>query len=151
MTVTKNAVIDTSPFAEFTDITSQQLAVIAGEIIIFHIDQYIYPYVGVYTISFLYTWSGPSTLTRVFTFEVIDPCILEIVPPAVIPSQTLEFTFAPYFQPVQPTIATIYQPYCFFDVTVTKTHDTVPDLSMMFVSFVDLVQVGLLTHPLIEV
>jgi hypothetical protein len=97
MTVTKNAIVDTSPFPEFTGIISQQLAVISGEIIIFHTDQYIYSYVGVYTISLLYDWSGPSTATRVFTFEVIDPCILETVPPAVIPSQTLEFTQYPYW------------------------------------------------------
>lgn len=76
MTVTKNAVVDTSPFVQFTDIASQQLAVIGGEKIVFNLDQYIYSYVGIYTVSLLYTWSGPSTATQVFTFEVIDPCIL---------------------------------------------------------------------------
>jgi hypothetical protein len=95
MTVTKNAAVDSSPFAEFVTITNQQLAVIGSNKITFHTDAYIYSYVGIYTVSLAYSWSGPSTSTQVFTFEVIDPCIIEVAPP-VIPDATIEFKPDPF-------------------------------------------------------
>jgi hypothetical protein len=44
------------------------------------------PYVsnlaGVYTVTLVYSWNGPSTATRSFFITVIDPCIIAVTPPA---------------------------------------------------------------------
>ena len=88
MTVTKNAVSNTDGFVFFTDIMDQQLAVISTEVVTFNTSAYLYPYIGEYTISLTFTWSGPSSSTQVFTFTVIDPCIVAVVPPASIPSSS---------------------------------------------------------------
>jgi hypothetical protein len=56
--------------------------------VLFHTDTYTVPFVGVYTVDLLYDWSGPTTLTRTFTFTVIDPCIAAVVPPLMIISSS---------------------------------------------------------------
>ena len=107
-----------------------------------------------YTISLDYSWSGPSTLTQVFSFTVIDPCVSEVTPPASIADATVEFSPDPLavtLVGIQPTINPVFAPYCFFDIAVTKDHDGVPDTTMIFVSFIDLIQAGFLTHPVIDV
>ena len=88
MVVTKNAVTNTDGFVFFTDITDQQLADITTEVVVFNTDAFVYPYIGIYTISLTFTWSGPLTSTQEFTFTVIDPCIVAVVPPASIPSSS---------------------------------------------------------------
>jgi hypothetical protein len=86
MSVTKNAVSNSDGFVAFTNIASQPLSAILSNSIVFNTDSYTVPFVGVYTIGLTYDWSGPNTITHTFTFTVIDPCIVAVVPPASIPS-----------------------------------------------------------------
>lgn len=88
MIVKKNAVTNIDGFVLFTGIMDQKLAVISTEVVTFNTSAYDYQYIGAYTISLTFTWSGPSSATRGFTFTVIDPCIVAVVPPASIPSSS---------------------------------------------------------------
>jgi hypothetical protein len=88
MSVTKLGLPISDGFVDFAGILDLQLSSIGSEIVLFHTDAYTVPYVGVYTINMQYDWSGPSTLTRTFTFTVIDPCIAAVVPPPTIPNSS---------------------------------------------------------------
>jgi hypothetical protein len=136
MTVSKNAAPISDGFVSFTDVLTTQLSLLAGPTIVFNLNAYIANYIGVYSVSLLYSWSGPSSATQTFTFTVLDPCIVQVVPPSI-PSQTLQFS-STYLQPIQPLVPPLYAPYCNFDIAVTKDENGVVDLTNNFVSFTDL-------------
>ena len=77
-------------------------------------------YVGVYTIDLFYQWSGPTTSNQVFTFTVVDPCILNNVPPATLPNYTGYIGDPDYIQDIAITVGVAYQDYCIYSITLTS-------------------------------
>jgi hypothetical protein len=107
--------------------------------IVFNTVTYEPAFVGVFSVTLTYTWSGPTTLTRTFLFTVIDPCILNNVPPASIPSYTAYIGDADYLQNLAITVGVPYQAYCIYSIYLASTKTPIPDTSATAMSFTDMV------------
>ena len=87
---------------------------------------------GTYTITMTYTFGGLSindiTLVKTWTLNVIDPCLLAVVPPTPA-SYTRYVTDPDITVNLAPTINPLYQDYCIYQIasmtcTKTQTPDT---------------------------
>ena len=94
---------------------------------------------GVYTVTLVYSWNGPSTATVEFTVTVVDPCITAIVPPASIASVTRNLSDPNLPINVPPSISGVYASVCFFSIAMTVTKDITPDTSRSVILFTDMV------------
>jgi len=128
LTLTKNAVANSDGFVTWTDKISAPLSSLSTANILFNTVSYVAAYIGVYNVGLTYTWQpGPQTLTRSFTFTVIDPCIPTIVPPASIPNYTAYIGDPNYVQNIAPAIGATYQAYCVYSITLTATKVPLPN------------------------
>jgi len=114
-------------FVTWSNVANQPISSLAATKILFNTASYVASYIGVYSVDLTYTWSGPSTLTRSFTFTVIDPCIPTIVPPASIPNYTAYIGDPNYVQNIAPAIGATYQAYCVYSITLTATKVPLPN------------------------
>lgn len=96
-------------------------------------------YVGVYNVNLIYMWSGPSTSIKTFSFTVVDPCILNNVPPVTLPDYTAYIGDPNFLQGIALTVGLPYQDYCIYSVSLISTKTTTPDTSPAAVGFTDMV------------
>ena len=76
MTVTKNTNPNTSPaMILFTDQVNAPFTSLASSVVTVETSNFTQTNAGVYTVTLVYSWNGPSTNIVVFTVTVIDPCI----------------------------------------------------------------------------
>jgi hypothetical protein len=139
MAVTKAALPNNDGFAAFTEIIAQQLAVIGGTFVTFNTEFYMEPFIGVYSISLTFTWSGPSTSTQLFTFTVIDPCIAAVIPPASIPNSAWWIGDLDQSQSFPPSIDPLFQDYCIYSISISVTKNIAPNTSASVVTFTPMV------------
>ena len=138
LTLTKGGLPNADGFVTWTDVVTLPLSSLATTNILFNTISYVPAYVGVYNIDLFYEWSGPSTSNQIFTFTVVDPCILNNVPPASIPSYS-EFLGMPnYTQDIAITVGIPYQDYCIFSITLTSVKQVAPDTSVTAMTFVNM-------------
>lgn len=96
-------------------------------------------FVGVYQLDLFYQWSGPSTSIQSFTFTVIDPCILNNVPPVTLPNYSAYIGDPDYLQDIAITVNAAYQDYCLFSISLTELKRTLPDTSLTAITFANIV------------
>lgn len=82
-----------------------------------------------------YSWSGPSTASRSFTFTVTDPCPAAVVPPATPASYTAVVGDPDHTVNIAPTIALAWRPFCVFSIILSSTKSPLPDTSSTAISF----------------
>ena len=91
------------------------------------------PYVpnlaGVYTVTLVYSWNGPSTVTRSFFVTVIDPCILAVTPPDSFANISRNISKLDYLVNVAPMITGPYASNCIFSIGIIIVKTTTPDTS----------------------
>ena len=92
---------------------------------------------GVYTVTLVYSWNGPSATTVVFTVTIVDPCIAATVPPASIANLTRNLSDPNLPINVPPSITGVYAPVCFFSIAMTVTKNITPDTSPAMILFTD--------------
>ena len=140
MTVTKDITPDTSPaMIFFTDKVNAPFTSLASSVVTISTSAYTPLNAGVYTVTLVYTWNGPSTTTIVFTVTVTDPCIAATVPPASIADVTRNLSDANLAINVPPAITGPYASVCFFSIAMTVTKSTSPDTSSAMILFTDMV------------
>ena len=94
---------------------------------------------GVYTVTLVYSWNGPSATTKVFTVTVTDPCIAATVPPSSIADVTRNLSDPNLPINVPPSISGVYASVCFFSIAMTVMKDITPDTSTSVILFTDMV------------
>ena len=88
MTATKSTSPDTSASAIlFTDMVNAPFASLASSVVTIQ-TPYDTTLAGFYSVTLVYSWNGPSTVTISFTVTIIDPCIAATVPPTSIANVT---------------------------------------------------------------
>ena len=92
---------------------------------------------GVYTVTLVYSWNGPSATTVVFTVTIVDPCIAATLPPASIANVSRNLSDLNLPINVPPSITGVYAPVCFFSIAMTVTKNITPDTSPAMILFTD--------------
>jgi len=139
MTLTKAGIPNADGFVSFTNVVVQHLYDIPGKSITFNTVGYNPDYVGVYAVDLKYDWSGPSTITKSFTFTVVDPCILNNIPPSTLPNYTAYIGDPDFLQDVAIAVGATYQSYCLFSIKLTSIKQNSPDTSATAMSFTNLI------------
>ena len=138
MKVTKSTTPDTSSsMILFTDKVNAPFTSLASAVLTIATGAYTPLNVGMYAVTLVYSWNGPSATTVVFTVTIVDPCIAATVPPASIANLTRNLSDPNLPINVPPSITGVYAPVCFFSIAMTVTKNITPDTSPAMILFTD--------------
>ena len=88
LTLKKGGVPNSDGFVTWVDVVNAPISALTATEILFNTVSYNPVYIGEYAVSLEYAYSTATIVVRTFTYTVVDPCILGVVPPASIPSYT---------------------------------------------------------------
>jgi hypothetical protein len=132
-------------FVSFTDLV--QIGLLTNPLIEIELilNYYDISQFGIWVIDVVYSWNGPSTLTRQFTIDYVppaNPCFLAIAPPLTIASYTNNLSDLDFLVDVNVSFDPTY-PTCLYDVSLVVTKDVQPDTRSNVISFAPMVGASL--------